>query len=150
MKRSESEFPPPTPLNHLLQWIEKLLLLSCQKKFNKRMVLYSFIFALPFLYLLLALIKYIRPVFVSRSDQDSRKKTVEEIKRRAHSGGEWPQVDGWKLLCTNYLTSMPCSGQKYKTITLTLLYFNVGVKTTNILYLFIQKHSKGYNCALIG
>uniref|UniRef100_A0A8B9KX24 Lysophosphatidylcholine acyltransferase 1 n=1 Tax=Astyanax mexicanus TaxID=7994 RepID=A0A8B9KX24_ASTMX len=39
------------------------------------------------------LIKYIRPVFVSRSDQDSRKKTVEEIKRRAHSGGEWPQVN---------------------------------------------------------
>ncbi|KAM9310540.1 lysophosphatidylcholine acyltransferase 1 [Pholidichthys leucotaenia] len=38
------------------------------------------------------LIKYIRPVFVSRSDQNSRKKTVEEIKRRAHSGGEWPQV----------------------------------------------------------
>ncbi len=41
---------------------------------------------------LLALIKYIRPVFVSRSDQDSRRKTVEEIKRRARSGGEWPQV----------------------------------------------------------
>lgn len=39
-----------------------------------------------------ALIKYIRPVFVSRSDQDSRRKTVEEIKRRAHSGGAWPQV----------------------------------------------------------
>ncbi|KAL3060543.1 lysophosphatidylcholine acyltransferase 1 [Trematomus bernacchii] len=38
------------------------------------------------------LIKFIRPVFVSRSDQDSRKKTVEEIKRRAHSGGEWPQI----------------------------------------------------------
>ncbi|KAG2464849.1 PCAT1 acyltransferase, partial [Polypterus senegalus] len=38
------------------------------------------------------LIKYIRPVFVSRSDQDSRKKTVEEIKRRAHSKGKWPQV----------------------------------------------------------
>uniref|UniRef100_A0A668AQ94 Lysophosphatidylcholine acyltransferase 1 n=1 Tax=Myripristis murdjan TaxID=586833 RepID=A0A668AQ94_9TELE len=38
------------------------------------------------------LIKYIRPVFVSRSDQDSRRKTVEEIKRRAHSGGEWPQI----------------------------------------------------------
>ncbi|MGH0170343.1 UNVERIFIED_CONTAM: hypothetical protein FKN15_007718 [Acipenser sinensis] len=37
------------------------------------------------------LIKYIRPVFVSRSDQDSRKKTVEEIKRRAHSEGKWPQ-----------------------------------------------------------
>uniref|UniRef100_M3ZSU6 Lysophosphatidylcholine acyltransferase 1 n=1 Tax=Xiphophorus maculatus TaxID=8083 RepID=M3ZSU6_XIPMA len=38
------------------------------------------------------LIKYIRPVFVSRSDQNSRKKTVEEIKRRAHYGGDWPQV----------------------------------------------------------
>ncbi|XP_021415816.1 lysophosphatidylcholine acyltransferase 1 isoform X2 [Oncorhynchus mykiss] len=38
------------------------------------------------------LIKFIRPVFVSRSDQDSRKKTVEEIKRRAHAGGEWPQI----------------------------------------------------------
>ncbi|GAA6098222.1 lysophosphatidylcholine acyltransferase 1 [Tachysurus ichikawai] len=38
------------------------------------------------------LIKYIRPVFVSRSDQDSRRKTVEEIKRRAHSQGVWPQI----------------------------------------------------------
>ncbi|XP_072814994.1 lysophosphatidylcholine acyltransferase 1 isoform X2 [Vicugna pacos] len=38
------------------------------------------------------LIKYIRPVFVSRSDQDSRRKTVEEIKRRAQSGGKWPQI----------------------------------------------------------
>ncbi|KAK2506494.1 hypothetical protein MC885_008341 [Smutsia gigantea] len=38
------------------------------------------------------LIKYIRPVFVSRSDQDSRRKTVEEIRRRAHSNGKWPQI----------------------------------------------------------
>ncbi|XP_029920194.1 lysophosphatidylcholine acyltransferase 1 [Myripristis murdjan] len=38
------------------------------------------------------LISYIRPVFVFRSDQDSRRKTVDEIKRRAHSGGEWPQI----------------------------------------------------------
>ncbi|TNN79782.1 Lysophosphatidylcholine acyltransferase 1 [Liparis tanakae] len=38
-----------------------------------------------------------RPVFVSRSDQDSRKKTVEEIKRRAHSGGEWPQGPSFQL-----------------------------------------------------
>ncbi|XP_057565097.1 lysophosphatidylcholine acyltransferase 1 isoform X1 [Hippopotamus amphibius kiboko] len=38
------------------------------------------------------LIKYIRPVFVSRSDQDSRRKTVEEIRRRAQSGGTWPQI----------------------------------------------------------
>nr|XP_033785557.1 lysophosphatidylcholine acyltransferase 1 isoform X2 [Geotrypetes seraphini] len=38
------------------------------------------------------IINYIQPVFVSRSDQDSRRKTVEEIKRRAHSNGIWPQV----------------------------------------------------------
>ncbi|XP_036135984.1 lysophosphatidylcholine acyltransferase 1 isoform X2 [Molossus molossus] len=38
------------------------------------------------------LIKYIRPVFVSRSDQDSRRKTVEEIKRRVQSNGKWPQI----------------------------------------------------------
>ncbi|XP_025126521.2 lysophosphatidylcholine acyltransferase 1 [Bubalus bubalis] len=38
------------------------------------------------------LIKYIQPVFVSRTDQDSRRKTVEEIKRRAQSGGKWPQI----------------------------------------------------------
>ncbi|XP_061672224.1 lysophosphatidylcholine acyltransferase 1 isoform X2 [Syngnathoides biaculeatus] len=38
------------------------------------------------------LIRYIRPVFVFRTDQDSRKQTVEEIKRRAHSGGAWPQI----------------------------------------------------------
>ncbi|KAG7253811.1 hypothetical protein CRUP_018021, partial [Coryphaenoides rupestris] len=38
------------------------------------------------------LINYIRPVLVFRTDQDSRRKTVEEIKRRANSGGEWPQI----------------------------------------------------------
>ncbi|XP_010641742.2 lysophosphatidylcholine acyltransferase 1 [Fukomys damarensis] len=38
------------------------------------------------------LIRYIRPVFVSRSDQDSRRKTVEEIRSRAQSGGKWPQI----------------------------------------------------------
>uniref|UniRef100_A0A3Q2QVI0 Lysophosphatidylcholine acyltransferase 1 n=1 Tax=Fundulus heteroclitus TaxID=8078 RepID=A0A3Q2QVI0_FUNHE len=38
------------------------------------------------------LISYIRPVFVFRSDQHSRRKTVEEIKRRAQSGGSWPQI----------------------------------------------------------
>ncbi|XP_040833316.1 lysophosphatidylcholine acyltransferase 1 [Ochotona curzoniae] len=38
------------------------------------------------------LIRYIRPVFVSRADQDSRRKTVEEIKRRAQSKGTWPQI----------------------------------------------------------
>lgn len=30
---------------------------------------------------------------MSRSDQDSRRKTVEEIKRRAQSNGKWPQVE---------------------------------------------------------
>lgn len=55
-------------------------------------VFISFLFILSFYLIILALIKYIRPVFVSRSDQNSRKKTVEEIKRRAHCGGEWPQV----------------------------------------------------------
>uniref|UniRef100_A0A4W3JB09 Lysophosphatidylcholine acyltransferase 1 n=1 Tax=Callorhinchus milii TaxID=7868 RepID=A0A4W3JB09_CALMI len=38
------------------------------------------------------LIKYIRPVLVSRLDQDSRRKTVEEIRQRALSNGKWPQV----------------------------------------------------------
>ncbi|KAM5264734.1 lysophosphatidylcholine acyltransferase 1 [Ctenodactylus gundi] len=38
------------------------------------------------------LIRYIRPVFVSRSDQDSRRKTVEDIRRRAQAGGRWPQI----------------------------------------------------------
>ncbi|XP_051527452.1 lysophosphatidylcholine acyltransferase 1 [Myxocyprinus asiaticus] len=38
------------------------------------------------------LVKFIRPVFVSRSDQDSRRKTVEEIRRRACSAGDWPQI----------------------------------------------------------
>lgn len=59
--------------------------------------------------LLVALIKYIRPVFVSRSDQDSRKKTVEEIKRRAHSGGEWPQVNGRTLWIETLKTLSICT-----------------------------------------
>lgn len=51
-----------------------------------------------FLLSLKALISYIRPVFVFRSDQDSRRKTVEEIKRRARSEGEWPQVTLARML----------------------------------------------------
>ncbi|CAN9503762.1 unnamed protein product [Ophioblennius macclurei] len=38
------------------------------------------------------LISFIRPVYVFRSDANSRRKTVEEITRRAQSGGEWPQI----------------------------------------------------------
>lgn len=38
------------------------------------------------------LISYIRPVCVFRTDQESRRRTVEEIRRRAHSGGDWPQI----------------------------------------------------------
>lgn len=33
-----------------------------------------------------------KPVLVSRVDPDSRKNTINEIIRRATSGGEWPQV----------------------------------------------------------
>ncbi|NXB53199.1 PCAT1 acyltransferase, partial [Leucopsar rothschildi] len=58
------------------------------------------------------LIKYIRPVFVSRSDhQDSRRKTVEEIKRRAQSNGKWPQVlysATLKLLIFNVILPFSC------------------------------------------
>ncbi|XP_061738521.1 lysophosphatidylcholine acyltransferase 1 isoform X2 [Nerophis ophidion] len=38
------------------------------------------------------LIQYIRPVLVLRSSPDSRRQTADEIKRRAQSGGEWPQI----------------------------------------------------------
>ncbi|CAL1584410.1 unnamed protein product [Knipowitschia caucasica] len=38
------------------------------------------------------IIQYVKPVYVSRADQDSRKRTVEEIKRRVTSGEPWPQV----------------------------------------------------------
>ncbi|XP_037386113.1 lysophosphatidylcholine acyltransferase 1 isoform X1 [Talpa occidentalis] len=38
------------------------------------------------------LMRYIRPVLVSRSDQSSRRRTVEEIRRRALSRGRWPQI----------------------------------------------------------
>nr|XP_044635447.1 lysophosphatidylcholine acyltransferase 1 isoform X1 [Equus asinus] len=38
------------------------------------------------------LMQHIRPLLVSRSDKDSRRKTVEEIKRRAQSNGKWPQI----------------------------------------------------------
>ncbi|XP_053304938.1 lysophosphatidylcholine acyltransferase 2 isoform X2 [Spea bombifrons] len=34
----------------------------------------------------------LQPVLVSRVDPDSRKNTISEIKRRASSGGEWPQI----------------------------------------------------------
>ncbi|OXB76832.1 UNVERIFIED_CONTAM: hypothetical protein H355_003849 [Colinus virginianus] len=47
------------------------------------------------------LIKYIRPVFVCRSDQDSRRKTVEEIKRRAQSG-KWPQFSAYFIVFCSY------------------------------------------------
>uniref|UniRef100_A0A8C4R5R8 Lysophosphatidylcholine acyltransferase 1 n=1 Tax=Eptatretus burgeri TaxID=7764 RepID=A0A8C4R5R8_EPTBU len=38
------------------------------------------------------LIKYVQPVFVSRDDPNSRRNTVEEIKRRADTKGDWPTV----------------------------------------------------------
>ncbi|XP_028644052.1 lysophosphatidylcholine acyltransferase 2 isoform X2 [Grammomys surdaster] len=38
------------------------------------------------------LLRALQPVLVSRVDPDSRKNTINEIKKRATSGGEWPQV----------------------------------------------------------
>ncbi|XP_027038685.1 lysophosphatidylcholine acyltransferase 2-like [Pocillopora damicornis] len=37
-------------------------------------------------------IRALQPVYVSRTDPNSRKKTISEIKRRASSGGKWPHV----------------------------------------------------------
>ena len=39
-----------------------------------------------------ACIRATQPVYVSRTDPDSRKKTISEIKRRANSGGKWPHI----------------------------------------------------------
>ena len=43
--------------------------------------------------------KAVQPVYVSRTDPNSRKKTISEIKRRATSGGKWPHIvifpEGW-------------------------------------------------------
>ena len=36
-----------------------------------------------------ACIRALQPVYVSRTNVNSRKKTIEEIKRRASSGGKW-------------------------------------------------------------
>ncbi|XP_036922190.1 lysophosphatidylcholine acyltransferase 2 isoform X2 [Sturnira hondurensis] len=38
------------------------------------------------------LLRALQPVLVSRVDPDSRKNTINEIIRRATSGGEWPQI----------------------------------------------------------
>lgn len=76
-------------------------------------MLSTFLFALSFwptskichfTIVLPALISYIRPVFVFRSDQHSRRKTVEEIKRRARSEGEWPQVTYMRMHMNLYYT----------------------------------------------
>ena len=43
-----------------------------------------------------------QPVFVSRNDPDSRKKTIQEIVRRAQTGGKWPQITVFpEGTCTN-------------------------------------------------
>ncbi|KAF5912216.1 hypothetical protein HPG69_003492 [Diceros bicornis minor] len=61
------------------------------------------------------LIKYIKPVFVSRSDQDSRRKTVEEIKRRAQLNRKraWQQSPFYSeagMRCARWRTC--CLGSK--------------------------------------
>lgn len=37
------------------------------------------------------LMKLAQPVYVYREDRDSRQKTIAELKRRAQTGGLWPQ-----------------------------------------------------------
>ena len=39
-----------------------------------------------------ALVDSLQPVYVSRTDPDSRLKTIKEIKRRCKPGSEWPQI----------------------------------------------------------
>lgn len=39
-----------------------------------------------------ALMEFTQPVYVKREDPDSRQNTIREIKRRAETGGQWPQV----------------------------------------------------------
>lgn len=41
--------------------------------------------------ILTELMKLAQPVYVYREDKDSRLKTIAELKRRAQSGGIWPQ-----------------------------------------------------------
>ncbi|XP_029000230.1 lysophosphatidylcholine acyltransferase 2 [Betta splendens] len=38
------------------------------------------------------ILRCLQPVLVSRTDPDSRKNTIQEIERRAKSGGRWPQL----------------------------------------------------------
>lgn len=38
------------------------------------------------------LLDYLQPVYVSRTDQNSRITTIEEIKRRSQKGSNWPQI----------------------------------------------------------
>jgi len=38
------------------------------------------------------LIDFLQPVYVTREDPNSRQNTIQEIERRAHSKGQWPQI----------------------------------------------------------
>ena len=38
------------------------------------------------------IIQFSQPVLVSREDPNSRQKTIQEIRRRSQSKGEWPQI----------------------------------------------------------
>ncbi|KAI6075560.1 Lysophosphatidylcholine acyltransferase 1 isoform X1 [Aix galericulata] len=72
------------------------------------------------------LIKYIRPVFVSRSDQDSRRKTVEEIKRRAQSDdNDIPRRHLHKPILSNYIQAW------LEILWLTLCQFHNSVEIEN-------------------
>lgn len=59
-----------------------------------RLALLRFLFRLSFLFLssFTELLDFLQPVYVSRTDQNSRITTIEEIKRRSQKGSNWPQI----------------------------------------------------------
>lgn len=46
----------------------------------------------PYLFPTPALLRFNQAILVSRHDPASRRRVVEEVRRRATSGGKWPQV----------------------------------------------------------
>ncbi|KAF5925596.1 hypothetical protein HPG69_002043 [Diceros bicornis minor] len=63
-----------------------------------------------------ALLRFNQAILVSRHDPASRRRVVEEVRRRATSGGKWPQVGKGLEICSPFLlqvlwltASQPCS-----------------------------------------
>ena len=70
-----------------------------------------------------ACIRALQPVYVSRTDPDSRKKTIAEIKRRANSGGKWPHVVIFPEGMYNYVVCWEKSLTIMLTLTFIFLYY---------------------------